>query len=153
MRYIVFILLLKYSLSFGQQINCSIPKEYLTDSIIDGQNIKYLKGDIKEVTFCVVEKSAKFQGGNIFKFREWVLNHIDYNNFSKESVIGGKLNFLFTIDSTGKMSDLIISKGLSHEIDKEFYRIISSSPDWTPAKQRRKDASQLFGLSIIINGQ
>ena len=153
MRYILLILMFNYSFSFGQQINCSIPKEYITDSIIEGQNIKYLKKDIKEVKFCVVEKSAKFQGGDIFKFREWVMKNIDYNNFSSDSIIGGKLNFLFTINSSGKMSDLIISKGINNKIDKEVYRVISSSPDWTAAKQGQKKICQLFGLLIRIQDQ
>ena len=148
--FIIFILIVSHTLSYGQQADCSVPKEYIVDSIIDGQNIKYLRDNINKISFCVVSKSAEFQGGNIEKFRDWVMNNIDYKKFSTDSVIQGKLNFLFMINSAGKMSDLIISQGLSHKIDKEVYCVINSSPEWKPAKQGGKKTNQLFGLPIMI---
>lgn len=153
LKFIVFAIIINstLSLSYGQQLDCSVPKEYIIDSIFNGQNSKYLRGDIKEISFCVVSKNAEFQGGNIEKFRDWVLDNIDSKKFHTDSVVHGKLNFLFTITSEGKLEDLIIAKGLSSKIDSEVYRVINTSPNWTPAKQRGKKTDQLFSLLIVIN--
>ncbi len=150
-RIIVILLLLISTFAFGQQVDCSIPKEYITDSIINGQSIKYLKRDIKNVNFCVVDKNAEFQGGDIFKFKEWVMKNIDYRNISIDSTTNDfKLNFLFTISSDGKMTDVIIAKGMNQKVDQEIYKVICSSPDWIPAKQGNKKVNQLNSLLIIL---
>ena len=41
-KLILLMVLINQVMGFSQQINCSIPKECIIDSVIEGQHIKYL---------------------------------------------------------------------------------------------------------------
>jgi TonB family protein len=48
--------------------------------------------------------------------------------------IQGKVYVSFTIDSTGKLLDPKVKRGINYDFDKEAMRIVRLMPDWIPGK-------------------
>jgi len=95
--------------------------------------------------FVVVEEPATFQGGNINKFREYVVSQFKYSEGVDTS---GKVIVQFVINTKGKVTDIKILRGLDPDIDNEIIRILKNSPLWVPGKQAGKPVKQQFVLQI-----
>ena len=74
--------------------------------------------------------APSFNGGSSMEFQKWVLDNIRYpEGVSAE----GRVSVSFTISETGKVTDVKVLRGADQMLNDEAVRVISSSPDWTPA--------------------
>lgn len=83
---------------------------------------------------CIVEYPAHFEGGHDL-FYEIVENNMNFTKTMKE----GRVFIQFVVDTTGKMSEIKVVKGLSEENDQEALRLMklmSQHYKWKPAEQR-----------------
>jgi len=103
-----------------------------------------------ELVFVTLADPATFQGADINKFRQYVLNQFKYPESLKKSNIAGRLILQFVVDTKGKVTDIKILRGLDPAIDNEIIRILKNSPLWTPGKQAGKPVKQKFVLPIEI---
>jgi protein TonB len=62
----------------------------------------------------------------------------------------GKVFVQFVINKDGSISDVVAIKGIGAGCDEEAVRIIQSSPQWTPGKQRGKPVKQRMVLPITF---
>lgn len=116
-------------------------KEINNDSIVDV--------GFDDTEFCIV-----FPGGEK-ALRKAVIKSIMYSPEMIKSNIEGKVYASFTVNENGKVENIKIEKSLSHEFDKEVFRVLSEMPDWKwncKEKPRRKILikryfSISFGLS------
>ena len=93
-----------------------------------GEDEVYLKGDRIE---------AKFNGGGLDKFREYLDENFDYSKVLKT----GKLEATFTIDEQGNVTKIRITQILDIESATEFIRVLKMCPKWEPAKRGGKPIS------------
>jgi protein TonB len=98
-----------------------------------------------------VEESARFEGGGVETFRDWVQKNVTYPISALEAGIQGKVFMHFAINSKGKMCDVSISRGIHPSIDNETIRIFLNSPDWEPARQNGKVVKQQFTIPIAFS--
>lgn len=105
----------------------------------------------EEPVFIVVEKSAVFQHGSLDKFREWISQNIKYPSEASKNGISGRVIIQFSIDTTGKLCDAKILRGVEPGIDKEALRVINQSPQWTPAEQGGKKVKQQFVMPVVFS--
>jgi len=87
-------------------------------------------------TFLEVEEMPQFRGGDINKFREWVQKKTKYPEAATINGIHGKVYITFIVESNGTVSNVKVAKGVDPLIDNEAVKAVSSSPKWTPGKQR-----------------
>ena len=74
--------------------------------------------------------APSFNGGSSMEFQKWVLDNIRYpEGVSAE----GRVSVSFTISETGKVTDVKVLRGADQMLNDEAVRVISSSPNWTPA--------------------
>ena len=74
--------------------------------------------------------APSFNGGSSMEFQKWILDNIRYpEGVSAE----GRVSVSFTISETGKVTDVKVLRGADQKLNDEAVRVISSSPDWTPA--------------------
>lgn len=92
----------------------------------------------EEEVFYLVEQMPSFNGGTIKDFQNYISFHLTYPKEAIEMGIEGTVFVQFTVDKTGKVTDIKILHGVNELLDKEAIRIIRSSPLWTPGKQRGK---------------
>lgn len=80
---------------------------------------------------------AKFNGGGLEKFNEYLNKEFDYSKVTK----AGKLEAAFTIDEQGNVTKIRIIQILDMESAAEFIRVLKKCPKWEPAKRNGKPIS------------
>lgn len=89
---------------------------------IQGEDEVYLNGDYIE---------AKFQGGGILKFQDFVHEHFNFTKVQKT----GKIVATFTIDKEGNIKNIRLLEFIDSESAMEMLRVLNSCPKWEPAKR------------------
>ncbi|MFN7099342.1 MAG: energy transducer TonB [Flavobacterium sp.] len=97
-------------------------------SQIGGEDEVYLGGDRIE---------AKFNGGGIEEFSEYIRKEFDYSKVTK----AGKMVGAFTIDVDGTVKNIKIIEFFDVESATEFIRVLKKCPKWEPAKRGGKPIS------------
>jgi hypothetical protein len=103
-----------------------------------------------ESVSSIIEEPATFQGGDINKFRDYVMQQL---KFSGEAEMDGKAIFQFAVDKKGKLTDIRIISSLNPRIDNEIVKILKNSPLWTPGKQGGKPVKQQFTFPLQLHFQ
>lgn len=75
-----------------------------------------------------------FDGGNADRFSSWVVRELTYPQEAKKNNIEGRVLMRFTIDEAGRVTDVSVIRGVEPSLDREAFRVVSSSPRWTPAR-------------------
>jgi len=94
----------------------------------------------EEQPFVVVEEYPEFPGGSA-AMNEWIIANSKYPAEALKEKIQGKVNVSFTVSTTGKVKDPVVTKSVCPSLDKEAIRVISSMSDWIPAKQSGKSVA------------
>ena len=97
-------------------------------SQIGGEDEVYLNGD---------RIDAKFNGGGIDNFSEFINKEFDYSKVTKP----GKMVGAFTIDLEGNVKNIKIVEFFDVESATEFIRVLKKCPKWEPAKRGGKPIS------------
>ncbi|WP_394759905.1 energy transducer TonB [Flavobacterium sp.] len=107
---------------------------------IGGEDEVYLNGDYTE---------AKFNGGGIEKFHEFVTKGIDYSKMTKS----GKIVLTFTISETGEMKNIRISEFPDITMATEVLRVVRTAPKWQSAKRGGKSLSINIKFPLIFSNK
>jgi protein TonB len=94
------------------------------------------------------EKEAAFKGG-MEGYKKYLLKNMIAPNDLKKS---GTVKLQFIINKIGKIENLLVLRSLQLTADIEALRVISESPDWTPAYQNGRNviyqAVQYIGFQV-----
>ncbi len=102
------------------------------------------------IPFALVEEKPGFQGGDPNAFSKWVNSRLVYPEIAKENGVQGKVTLQFTVNTDGSVSNVKVLRGVDPSLDKEAVRIVSSSPKWTPGKQRDKAVKVTYTFPVIF---
>ena len=102
----------------------------------------------ENIPFAIVEEYPKFMGKDANSFKDWVQQNIRYP--SNETEVSGTVVLSFVVDSLGTANKINVIKKLNPECDAEAVRVVSSSPKWTPAKQKSTPVDFEFILPIVF---
>lgn len=94
--------------------------------------------EVVDEIFSVVEEMPSFPGGNS-KFYEFVSKNLKYPRKAIKANIEGKVVVRFVVGEGGDISDVEVLKGIGFDCDEEAIRVVSTSPDWIPGKQRGRN--------------
>jgi TonB family protein len=100
--------------------------------------------------FYIVEEMPKFQGGDLLKFREWITDHLQYPEEAAKKGIAGKVFIRFIVEADGRVDQVKVIRGADSLLDAEALRVVRSSPDWTPGKQRGHTVAVAYTLPIVF---
>lgn len=90
---------------------------------------------------------AEFPGGQAALF-EFIGSHIKYPQVAIDSGFQGKVYVGFIIDTSGKVSEATVVKGIHESLDKEALRVINMMPRWKPAEQAGTKIKTKYHLPI-----
>lgn len=96
-------------------------------------------------------KDVQFPGGTneLFKF---ISSRLIGESLKMDSVkTKTRLIVQFEIDSTGKVNDPRIMRGINQEIDRKVIEIIKQLPNWEPAYLYGKPIRQMYTMPINID--
>jgi len=89
-------------------------------------------------------------GGDENTFTKWVFERLVYPEVAKENGIQGRVTLQFVVDTDGSVRDVKVIRGVDPALDKEAVRVVSSSPKWTPGRQRDKPVKVRYIFPVIF---
>ena len=99
--------------------------------------------------FYIVEDMPTFNGGDpAVEFRKYIAENLQYPESAVKDSISGRVVVQFCVNNEGKVIEPVVMRSVSPALDKEAIRVVSSSPLWTPGKQRGKKVDVLFTFPI-----
>ena len=104
----------------------------------DGGGEVYLNGDLID---------AKFQGGGIDKFYDFIIENFDVSTVEKK----GQIIFTFNVNELGEVKNIRILRDLGTNSAIELIRVLKESPKWEPAKRGGKPISVQFKIPLTFN--
>ena len=102
------------------------------------------------IPFQLVEEKPKFRGGDANAFSAWVAKNLNYPEVAKENGVQGRVMLQFTVNPDGSVSNVKVLRGVDPSLDKEAVRVVSSSPKWTPGKQRDRAVKVTYTFPVIF---
>ena len=104
----------------------------------------------EEEVFFIVEDMPKFKGGSLEDFRKWTFENLRYPEIAAENGISGRVFVQFAVNTKGEICDVVVVRGVDPALDKEAIRVVKSSPQWTPGKQRGRPVKVQFTFPIVF---
>ena len=102
------------------------------------------------IPFQLVEEKPSFQGGDANQFSKWVNSRLEYPEIAKENGVQGRVTLQFTVEKDGTVTKVRVLRGVDPSLDKEAVRVVSSSPKWSPGKQRDRAVPVTYTFPVIF---
>lgn len=103
------------------------------------------------IPYQLVTEKPKFNGKDpSTEFSKWVNERLVYPDVARENGVQGRVMLQFTINTDGSLTNVRVVRGVDPSLDKEAVRIVSSSPKWTPGKQRDRAVRVSYTFPIIF---
>jgi TonB family protein len=97
----------------------------------------------------IVDRNARFQDGDILKFRDHVMRNIQMPLIAMQNRYQGKATIKFVVDWDGQVKNVSVLKSSGYKIlDNEAIRVIKNSPPWSSAKINNICVPQQFFIPI-----
>lgn len=107
-------------------------------SQINGEDEVYLGGDLID---------AKFQGGGIDKFYDFIIENFDVSTVEKK----GQIIFTFNVNEFGEVKNIRVLRDLGTNSALELIRVLKKAPKWVPAKRGGKPISIQLKMPLTFN--
>lgn len=102
---------------------------------------------VEKQVFVVVEEMPEFPGGAL-ELRKFIAKEVRYPAEAIKEKAMGKVFVSFVVSSTGKVEQAKVERSVSPALDAEAIRVVNSSPDWKPGKQRGQPVSVEYTIPI-----
>jgi protein TonB len=103
------------------------------------------------IPFTMVEERPTFMGGEASKtFSQWVAKNLQYPEVARENGIQGRVTLQFTVETDGSLKNIKVLRGIDPSLDKEAIRVVSSSPKWSPGRQRDKAVRVTYSFPVYF---
>jgi len=114
------------------------------------ENVKEEVVEEEAIPFQLVEQKPSFNGGDANEFSKWVNQRLVYPEIAKENGVQGRVMLQFTVNADGTVSGVKVLRGVDASLDKEAVRVVSSSPKWTPGRQRDRAVKVTYTFPVIF---
>jgi len=99
------------------------------------QEEEIMPEEVVDEIFVIVEQQPLPQGG-LKAFYQHVADNLKYPNQARRMGIEGRVFLEFVVERDGSLTDIKVARGIGAGCDEEAMRVIASSPNWNPGKQR-----------------
>jgi TonB family protein len=106
---------------------------------------KVVSYDDEVIEFPDVE--AGFPGGTA-GLQRWIVQNVQYPQTSIEMNEQGRVYLSFVIEKDGSISNIVIERGVSPDLDREAKRVVRTMPNWIPGEEKGKRARVRCRLPI-----
>jgi TonB family protein len=121
--------------------------EAAPDSIIKDTDSIIIEKEPSETVLDFCEIDPEFPGGKeeMMKFFQ---NEIKYPESAKLAGLTGTVYVQFVVSAEGTITNIVILKGISPDLDAEAIRVVRSMPTWIPGQQGGKNVSVRYQLPV-----
>lgn len=102
----------------------------------------------EDIPVFSAEENPMFQGKDINAFRKWCGDNLVYPQIAAENGIQGRVLMSFVVERDGSISNVKVVRSADRELDAAAVKIISSSPKWTPGKNRGKPVRFFYNMPV-----
>lgn len=95
---------------------------------------------------------AGFPGGAA-ALQSWISSNVVYPETSIEMEDQGKVYLSFVVEANGSISNIVIEKGVSKELDREAKRVVRKMPSWSAGEASGKKVRTRCRLPIVFTLQ
>ena len=106
--------------------------------------------DGEDEVFLMVDEMPQFMGGDLTTFRNWVMQNVRYPEEAMNKGIEGMVLVRFCVSKDGYINESMtgIIKSPDKSLSDEVLRVLKSSPQWVPGKQKGKNVIVQFVLPV-----
>lgn len=102
---------------------------------------------IEEEIIEFPDVEAEFIGG-AQALMKYIQTNIQYPPTSIEMNEQGKVYLSFVVEPDGSISNVVVERGVSSDLDKEAKRVVRSMPNWKPGESKAKKSRTRCRLPI-----
>lgn len=90
---------------------------------------------------------ATFPGGQA-ALQQWIADNVQYPEVSKELGDQGRVYLSFVVEPDGSITNIVVDRGVSNELDREAKRVVRNMPKWTAGEAKGKKVRTRCRLPI-----
>jgi protein TonB len=102
---------------------------------------------VQEEVIDFPDVEATFPGGAA-ALQQWIGENIQYPQTAIDMNDQGRVYLSFVVEPDGAISNIVVERGVSTELDREAKRVVRSMPNWTPGEAKGKKARTRCRLPI-----
>lgn len=138
-----------FPVNVWQNWNFVFAKQHLTRIQSDSQSDSIYLPEFDDAVFYIVEEMPLFNGGDpALEFRKFIAQNLQYPISAAENGEQGRVIVQFAVNPYGEVENAIIVRSVTPALDREAIRVVTSSPPWTPGKQRGENVTVIFTFPI-----
>jgi len=111
----------------------------------------YCNYEIDTVTltkiYSLVDTEATYPGG-IEEMMRFIGKNVEYPSCGDFT---GRVYISFIVNADGSISNILVKKGVSKEVDQAAINVILKMPNWIPAKCQNENVTSRMMLPIFFN--
>lgn len=111
----------------------------------------------EEEIFVNAEVMPTFQGGDLSKFRNWVMDNVKYPQIALENGIQGNVVVSFVVEKDGKISRINVLQSPDKTLTEATLAVLDKANKlkngWKPGKQRNKPVRVTYTLPVSFRIQ
>jgi hypothetical protein len=121
--------------------------------ILNLVSMQFLSAQVKEYPAnYMVEEMPLFENADpAVSFGRYIQEQVEQLSSHRSDSVSGRIMVHFWIDTTGRVTDPEIIRGLNESLDSLVCRIVTGSPCWTPGKQRGQKVRVGFTFPVYIH--
>jgi len=123
---------------------------------------KYTSKKDTLTSYCIKDKDTTFIDpsevilpqfpGGLNAFSTYIRTNMKYPISAIEAGISGKVYIKFTIEKDGKITNVVLLKGMTdcYDCDKEAIRVISKMQNWVPGKNKDRPIKFYYTIPLMF---
>ena len=116
-----------------------------------GQERKEQEEEREAIPMTYREARPRFGEGDANSFSEWVNEHKIYPEEAKKAGIQGRVTLQFTITKEGKLTNVVLLRGVHPLLDEEAIRVVKSAPQkWTAGKKQGEFVDVTYTFPVVF---
>lgn len=108
---------------------------------------------VDDTIFVTAETMPSFQGGGLDAFRAWVMQNVKFPQIALENRIQGRVVLSFVVDKQGRLTNIEVLQSPDRSLTEEAIRVLNTSPQWSPGKQRNQAVRVKYTLPVDFRVQ
>lgn len=116
-----------------------------------GQERKEQEEEREAIPMSYRKTVPRFGEGDANSFSKWVNEHKIYPEEAKKAGIQGRVTLQFTITKEGKLTNVVLLRGVHPLLDEEAIRVVKSAPQkWTAGKKQGEFVDVTYTFPVIF---
>jgi TonB family protein len=126
------------------ELNVSLAEDatQLSEVVVTGYGVERDPSEIN----TTLEFASPAGGKKAYK--QYLERNLKYPKAAADAKVEGRVTIQFAVETTGKLSDFKILKGLGYGCDEEVMRLVKAGPKWSPSRRDKTSVRDLVRVRM-----